>query len=63
MEDDERAAAKPIAIARLVNDIIGSPSPRPRYTVGPTVQKFAVQLKKVIPSRWFERIIISAYKI
>ncbi len=63
MEKDETNGAKPDEIAVLVDHIIGHPHPRPRYTVGSAVQKFAVTLKKLIPSRLFEAIIMKTYKI
>jgi len=63
MEEDERNGASPMELARLVKMIIEHPSPRSRYTVGPLMQKVGVHLKKLIPSRWFEKIIMSTYKI
>lgn len=63
MEQDEINGAKPDKIATLIEYIISHPSPRPRYMVGPLLQKFAVHLRKVMPSRLFELIIMKTYKI
>ncbi len=63
MENSERSASKPSKIAVLVDRIISHPSPRPRYTVGPILERFAVHLKKFIPSQVFEWIIMKNYKI
>lgn len=63
MEEDEINGAKPDKIAVLVDHIISHSAPRPRYKVGPALQKFAVALKKFIPSRFFETIIMKTYKI
>ena len=63
MEEDERDGSKPIKVAVLVNHIINHPSPRPRYMVGPILEHIAVHLRKIIPSKLFEWIIMKSYKI
>jgi len=63
MEEDERNGSKPNKIAVLVDYIINHPSPRPRYTAGPILEQIAAHLRKFIPSRLFERIIMKSYKV
>ncbi|MEH6581476.1 MAG: SDR family oxidoreductase [Halioglobus sp.] len=63
MEEDEINGAKPDSIATLVEHIINNPSPLPRYGVGPRLQRFAVQLRKFVPARLFEFVIMKTYKI
>ncbi|MEI7662928.1 MAG: SDR family oxidoreductase, partial [Bacteroidota bacterium] len=63
MEHDERKGCDPLELARLVNKIISSKSPRLRYMVGPAMEIFAVHLRKFLPSGIFEGIIMSTYKI
>jgi len=53
-ESDERRASTPERVARLVSRILSRRAPRLRYTVGPTLQRAAVRLKSVLPSRVFE---------
>ncbi len=53
-ESDERRASTPEAVARLVSRILSRRVPRLRYTVGPALQRVAVRLKSVLPSRVFE---------
>lgn len=60
VEKDERGGGSPAAVARRVERILKARSPRVRYTVGPTAQRLAAELKRVLPSRWFEWV-ISAY--
>jgi NAD(P)-dependent dehydrogenase (short-subunit alcohol dehydrogenase family) len=63
MEQDEMHGGPPVAVARRVERILQSASPRLRYGVGPAFEKLAVQLKKVLPSRLFEWIIMKYYKL
>jgi short-subunit dehydrogenase len=63
IERDEQTGQPPLKIAYLIEKIIQTPRPRLRYTVGAADQKFSVFLKKIVPNRWFDRIIMSHYKI
>lgn len=63
IERDERGAATPEPVARLVCRVLEARRPRLRYTVGPTMQRIAVQLKKVLPSRAFESILADTYRV
>jgi hypothetical protein len=46
---DERNGSGPESVARLLLRIVNTPNPRPRYTVGPAVQRAAVWLKRLLP--------------
>ena len=63
IEKDENGGCSPIIFAKLVEGIINNPSPKVRYLVGYKMQKLAVKLKKVLPQRTFEKIIMANYKI
>lgn len=54
MEKDEINGASPDQIARLLEQIINTPSPRLRYPVGSTFDKLAISAKKFLPARLFE---------
>jgi NAD(P)-dependent dehydrogenase (short-subunit alcohol dehydrogenase family) len=56
----ERDGARPEAVARLLGRILGTSRPRVRYTVGPVPERAAASMKRVLPSRLFERILIQA---
>lgn len=53
----------PIEMARLIYRIIQNPHPKVSYKVGSFLQKFSVFLKKNLPSRWYEKMLMNHYKI
>ncbi|HKJ66999.1 MAG TPA: SDR family oxidoreductase [bacterium] len=63
MERDEMNGPTPKKIAQLVHKIIHKKSPKVRYTVGSPTQRFATQLKRVLPSKVFEWIIMDNYQL
>ena len=62
IEKDENNGCNPIVFAKLVEGIINNPSPKVRYLVGYKVQKLAVKLKKILPQKTFEKMIMGFYK-
>lgn len=63
VEHDERNGASPESIARLVERILQTRTPRVRYTVGPVFQRLAAGLKRILPSRLFEWILRKYYRL
>jgi len=63
MEKEEENGCDPAKLAQLVAKILRKSSPGLRYMVGPAMEQVAVHLRKFIPSKWFEMIIMSNYKI
>ncbi|MFA5904673.1 MAG: SDR family NAD(P)-dependent oxidoreductase [Desulfobacula sp.] len=63
IEHDEQNGQPPQKIACLIEKIINTPNPRLRYAVGAADQKLSIFLKKILPNRWFDRIIMSYYKL
>ena len=63
MEEDERNGCDPIMVAHLLEKIITHAAPRLRYTVGPRLQLLGVHLRKILPASWFERLIMTIYKL
>jgi NAD(P)-dependent dehydrogenase (short-subunit alcohol dehydrogenase family) len=63
MEKDERAGMKPDKIARLVEKIITSRSPRGVYTVGPIFEVFAATARPFVPARFFEWCVRKYYRL
>ena len=63
MEVEERKGCDPVKLAELVYKIINSKSPRLRYMAGPVMEIFAVHLRKFLPAKLFESIIMGNYHI
>ncbi len=59
---DETSGNDPHKLAVRILRIIRSKKPRLRYAIGSKSNLLAVLAKKIIPGRWFEKIIISHYK-
>ena len=56
----ERNGAKPEVVAHLLARILRTSRPRVRYTVGPVPERAAASIKRVLPSRLFEHILLYA---
>ncbi len=63
IENDENSGQNPIMIGKLLNKIINKINPRLRYTVGAFDQKLASFLKRILPNRLFDWIIMKHYKV
>ncbi|MGQ9468169.1 MAG: SDR family oxidoreductase [Anaerolineae bacterium] len=63
VEHDERHGGSPETVAVLLERIIRSPNPAPRYRVGPAIQRLAAVLKGVLPGRLFEWALAKYYRI
>lgn len=64
MERDENGGADPIAVAHLLERLINTRSPRPRYKVGGFFQKLSAgPLRKLLPQKLFEYLLMSSYGI
>ena len=63
IEKDENSGQNPIIIGKLINKIINKSNPRLRFTVGAFDQKLASVLKRLLPNRLFDWIIMKHYKV
>lgn len=63
IEHDEQHGQSPIKIAQLIAKIITLKKPKLRYPIGAFDQKLSIFLKKILPNRWFDAIIIGYYKV
>ncbi|MEE9571999.1 MAG: SDR family oxidoreductase [Candidatus Neomarinimicrobiota bacterium] len=63
VERDEDHGISPVKIAHLINNIIKKDNPKLRYTVGAFDQRLAAFLKRILPNRLFDWIIMKYYKI
>ena len=53
----------PIQMAEKVYEIICADNPRIHYKVGATLQKFSIVLKRILPDKWYERMLMHHYKL
>jgi short-subunit dehydrogenase len=63
IEKDESGGLKPQVLAKKVAEIVAARNPRHRYIVASFDQKLAVMLSKVMPAKWFSRMIAGHYKV
>ena len=63
IERDENAGSSPEAVARLLERILRSRSPRLRYPVASASQRFAAAARKFMPAGFFERLLMHYYRV
>lgn len=63
MEEEERHGPPPDQVAHLLGRVVKHPSPRLRYTVGSPLQRSGALLKRLLPGRFFEWLMMSTYKL
>jgi short-subunit dehydrogenase len=63
VEHDERHGGSPEEVARVLKKIINSKNPKPRYTAGPSYEKAAVFLRRILPGRIFTWALAKYYRI
>ena len=63
MDDHVHKAKDPQPMADKILRIIQTNKPKPHYRVGTGLQKFSIVLKKVLPQRIYERLIMNHYKL
>ena len=63
VEHDENGGLKPIVLAKKISKIIQMRNPRSGYVVASFEQKLSVLLKRLLPAKWFARILGSYYKL
>lgn len=63
MDEHVDSGSDPEQMARAVYDIIRSRSPKIHYKVGAFMQKFSIVLKRVLPDKIYERLLMGHYKL
>jgi NAD(P)-dependent dehydrogenase (short-subunit alcohol dehydrogenase family) len=53
----------PAKIGKLVWRIVNNPSPRVRYNTGDLMSKMALVIKRALPGRWFEAMVMKHYNM
>jgi NAD(P)-dependent dehydrogenase (short-subunit alcohol dehydrogenase family) len=55
--------ANPMEMAKVVHAIIETSKPRIHYKVGAAIQKFSIVLKRILPDKVYERMLLNHYKL
>ena len=63
IEHDENSGLQPDRLARRISRIVRKKHPANRYIIATLVQKSSVLLKLLLPSKWYDRILGSYYKL
>ncbi|MCL9809534.1 SDR family oxidoreductase [Flavobacterium luminosum] len=57
------SGSNPIEMAQAVYTIINTPKPKIHYKVGAFMQKFSIVLKRVLPDKIYEKMLMNHYKL
>jgi len=63
MNGDVNGGDDPIAMAKAIYKIINTKTPKLHYKVGPFMDKFAIVLKRILPDKLFEKLLMNNYKM
>ncbi len=61
VSDEVTKSREPEIIGHCIAGIISNPSPRLRYRVATTMQRFSLTLMRILPDRWFEKLVMRHY--
>ena len=63
MNDHVDSGKDPDMVAKKVFSIINDPNPRIHYKVGGWLQKVSIGLKRILPDKVFEKLLLNHYKL
>ncbi len=63
MNEHVDAGNDPTQMAKAIHTIIETKSPKIHYKVGAFIQKFSIVLKRVLPDKMYERMLMNHYKL
>jgi NAD(P)-dependent dehydrogenase (short-subunit alcohol dehydrogenase family) len=53
----------PLIIARAIHKVIISGNPKIHYKEGELLQKFSIVLKRILPDRWYEKMLMNHFQL
>jgi hypothetical protein len=53
----------PLLMAKAIYSIINAKSPKIHYKVGDFMQKFSIVLKRILPDKVYEKLLMNHYKL
>ena len=63
MDKHVDSGSNPDEMAEAVYQIIQNPSPRIHYKVGIFMQQFSIVLKRILPDKVYEKMLMKHYKL
>lgn len=63
MDEHVDIGSNPNEMAEAIYDIIQNPNPRIHYKVGIFMQKFSIVLKRILPDKVYEKMLMNHYKL
>ena len=60
---DVNSGANPMLMAATIYEIIQTPNPKIHYKVGSVLQKLSIAIKRILPDKVFEKILMNHYKL
>ncbi|MGG7036805.1 MAG: SDR family oxidoreductase [Flavobacterium sp.] len=63
MDEHVDSGSNPDEMAKAIYQIIQEPNPKLHYKVGAFMQKFSIVLKRILPDRVYEKMLMNHYKL
>ena len=63
MDDHVDQGSDPKQMAKVIFKIINTTKPKAHYKVGAFMQKFSIVLKRILPDKVYEKLLMSHYKL
>lgn len=63
IDQDVDAGEDPVKVAQAIYKIIQNENPKVTYAVGATLQKFSLFLKRILPDKLYEKLLLNHYKL
>jgi NAD(P)-dependent dehydrogenase (short-subunit alcohol dehydrogenase family) len=63
MDAHVNSGSNPEEMAEAIYKIIQHPNPKIHYKVGAFLQKFSIVLKRILPDKWYEKMLMKHYQL
>jgi hypothetical protein len=63
MNEHVDSGSDPNLMAKVIHQIIETKNPKVHYKVGVFMQKFSIVLKRILPDRVYEKMLMNHYKL
>jgi len=63
IDEDVNKGNDPIEVAKMVYKVIETKQPKVHYRVGAFMQKFSIFLKRILPGKFYEKLLLNHYDL